>query len=532
MTTLTIHLRDDDRLASPPDGVRVRSLVVAAGGRNLLDGVSLSVRKGELFAIAGTSGAGKSTLLEAIAGIRRISSGTVEVDGSAIWSTESIGFVPQDDIVHRDLPLATGLRFAAQLRLPSGTDRAEIHEVVDRVLRDLRLDGVSSTRVGDLSGGQRKRASIAMELLTRPEVLLLDEPTSGLDAATAAEVMAILRSLSSEGTTVVVTTHHLDELDRVDRFAFMTTGGSVEFVGSTADAREALGSDDLIGLYSDHLPSAPVAPSADHALGAPIAATPPRRRASRRPGSLHRWWVLTRRSIALLGANPLTLAILIGSPAMVISMMVILFPAAGAEATWSASASVQLPFWTAFAAFFFGLTAGLLQIVPEASIAARERRVGVGATTYVLSKVAALTPTLLGVSAGLLLALAAFDRLPTVPGWSPISLVVTVLLLASSALALGLLASALVRDSAQAALALPMLCFPQVLFAGAVVSVDDMAPAGRFLSNGMSTRWGFEGITDSLGLGAATTPTGVWIILTAITVGLLALTVMAVRTRR
>src|SRR5690606_15914663 len=133
--------------------------------------------------------------------------------------------------------------------------------------------------------------------------------------------------------------------------------------------------------------------------------------------------------------------------------------------------ALQLPFWTAFAAFFFGLTAGLLQIVPEAAIAARERRAGVGATSYVLSKVASLAPALVVVSVGMLLALHGFDRLPAVPGWSPGALVVTVLLAATSALALGLLASAAVRDSAQATLALPMLCFPQVLFAGAVVAV-------------------------------------------------------------
>jgi ABC-type multidrug transport system ATPase subunit len=487
-------------------GIRVDRLVVTAGGATVIDDVSLSIGAGEIFAIAGLSGAGKSTLLEAVAGVRPAAGGTVEVTGGSAGAAP-VGFVPQDDIVHRALPLVTSLRYAARLRLPAGSGAAAVEAAVARVLRDLGLESVATVRVGDLSGGQRKRASIAMELLTHPDVILLDEPTSGLDPATAAEVMAILRSLSAAGTTVVVTTHHLAELDKVDRFAFLGAGGRVLFSGTADDARLATGSADLTELYRGRLTPRPAPPAAHDpvVLRSPLvvrtAAPTPRRgpRAARSGGAMGRWRVLTRRSLALLAADRLTLAILFGSPALVITMMVVLFPAAGAEDTWSASATVQLPFWTAFAAFFFGLTAGLLQIVPEAAIAARERRAGVGATVYVLSKLAALAPALVAVSVGMLVALYAFDRLPTTPGWSPMAVVLTVLLLAASALALGLLASALVRDSAQAALALPMLCFPQVLFAGAVVSVDDMAPAGRFLSHGMSTRWGFEGSPTASG---------------------------------
>src|SRR5690606_9976253 len=140
------------------------------------------------------------------------------------------------------------------------------------------------------------------------------------------------------------------------------------------------------------------------------------------------------------------------------------------------------------------------------------------ASAYVLSKVASLAPALVLVSIGMLLALHGFDRLPAAPGWSPGALVVTVLLAATSALALGLLASAAVRGSAQATLALPMLCFPQVLFAGAVVAVDDMAPAGRLLSHAMSTRWAFEGIAGSLGLDGPTTPAGTWAVLAGVAV--------------
>ena len=177
--TDTIDLRPAGP-AGPPDqadqpttpGVAVDVLAVTrrAGGRQLLHEVSFSVAPGELVALVGGSGAGKTTLLEIIAGLRLPSAGAVLHDGAAMahGTDAQIGFVPQDDIIHRDLPLRRTLRYAAGLRLPAGTDAATIARTVDETLRDLDLADRSDVRVGNLSGGQRKRASIAVELLTRP----------------------------------------------------------------------------------------------------------------------------------------------------------------------------------------------------------------------------------------------------------------------------------------------------------------------------------------------------------------------------
>jgi hypothetical protein len=199
--------------------------------------------------------------------------------------------------------------------------------------------------------------------------------------------------------------------------------------------------------------------------------------------------------------NRLTLAVLIGSPVLVITMMAVLFrPGAFAAGATSDAQATQTVFWLAFAGFFFGLTYGLLQIVGEMPILRRERLAGLHVSAYVGAKVAVLTPVLLAVAAGMLAVLRALDRLPSADGGVYTALLVTLTLEALAALTLGLLASASVTDAAQATLALPMLCFPQVLFAGAIVPVPDMATPGRAMSVGLANRWAFESLGRALGL--------------------------------
>jgi hypothetical protein len=199
--------------------------------------------------------------------------------------------------------------------------------------------------------------------------------------------------------------------------------------------------------------------------------------------------------------NRLTLAVLLGSPLLVTAMMATLFPAgsfAGADA--GGLGPVQLTFWLAFAGFFFGLTYGLLQVVVERPVLERERFAGVSVGAYLASKFLVLAPLLTGVAAVLLATLCLLDRLPGVGLTTLAALLATLVLEALSALALGLLASAVVRDAAQATLALPMLCFPQVLFAGAVVPVVAMTGTGRAISTVLADRWGFEALGRGLGL--------------------------------
>ena len=198
--------------------------------------------------------------------------------------------------------------------------------------------------------------------------------------------------------------------------------------------------------------------------------------------------------------NRLTLAILVGSPALVIGMFAVLFrPGAFDVEDPSPSSMVMIGFWVVFAAFFFGLTYGLLQICTERTILRRERLVGLRLDAYVASKVTVLVPLLFAVIVGMLAVLRLLDRLPSRPLPTYASLTVGLLLCAIAALALGLLTSASVGNEAQATLALPMLCFPAVLFSGAILPVHLMAPAGAALSIVVPSRWAFEAVGHDLG---------------------------------
>jgi len=221
-------------------------------------------------------------------------------------------------------------------------------------------------------------------------------------------------------------------------------------------------------------------------------------------------------------------------------------PGAFDGAATSAGEATQTVFWLAFAGFFFGLTYGLLQVVGEMAILRRERLAGLHVTAYVGAKVAVLTPALVMVAGGMLGVLRALDRLPAAGGDVYGTLLVTLTLEALAALALGLLASSAVTDAAQATLALPMLCFPQVLFAGAIVPVPDMAAPGRAMSFGLANRWAFESLGRALDLdrltasgsaasvGQATfagSPVEGWAVLAAFVVLLLGATVAVLHRR-
>lgn len=473
----------------------------------VLEDVSFSVAPGELVAVVGPSGAGKTMVLETIAGVAPAFAGSVSYDGVDLHANLStfrgvIGYVPQDDIIHADLPLRHTLRYAARLRLPSSTTAAEIDDAVTAAIGTVGLEEQAGVRVGALSGGQRKRASIAVELLTQPRLFFLDEPTSSLDPAASGQLLAHLRRLADRSTTVVFTTHSIDDLARCDRIVFMARGGRVGFVGTVEAALREFGASSLQEIYlllaEGSRVAAPPRPPVSHPpLVRQAASTVPRRPVA---NALTQWAVLTRRTLETFVRNPLTLAILLASPVLVVGMFAILFrPGAFDFRDPSPSSMVMIGFWVVFAAFFFGITYGLLQICIEHTIVRRERLVGLRLGAYVASKVTVLVPFLLVVIVAMLGVLRLLNRLPQRPLSTYASMTTTLLLCAIAALALGLLTSAAVRNVAQATLALPMLCFPAVLFAGAVLPVHLMARAGAALSVLMPSRWAFDALGHDLG---------------------------------
>lgn len=231
--------------------IDVRNLGLSIGGTRILDDVSLSLESGELVALLGPSGSGKSSLLKAMTGTLP-AVGRVELCGRALFQEleemqRLIGYVPQDDVLHRTISVEKVLRYSAMLRLES-LDDARIDAEVERVLNAVDLAARRDVRVKSLSGGQRKRVSIAMELLAEPPLMFLDEPTSGLDPALEEQMMDLFRALTGPDRITVVTTHVMASLDRVD-LAVVLAKGRVVYVGPPADLTAFFDVDDLADVY-------------------------------------------------------------------------------------------------------------------------------------------------------------------------------------------------------------------------------------------------------------------------------------------
>jgi ABC transport system ATP-binding/permease protein len=247
--------RSETEAATRTGGLEVRGVqYVVDNGKKLLSDISLIARPGTLTAVIGGSGAGKSTLARLIAGYTTPSSGSVTFEGHDIHSEYAslrsrIGMVPQDDVVHRQLTVNQALSYAAELRLPPDTTKADRAKVVSQVLEELDLTKHADTRVDKLSGGQRKRASVALELLTGPSLLILDEPTSGLDPALDHQVMMMLRQLADAGRVVIVVTHMLSYLDICDQLLLVAPGGKTAYSGPPDGIGEVMGTTNWAKIF-------------------------------------------------------------------------------------------------------------------------------------------------------------------------------------------------------------------------------------------------------------------------------------------
>ncbi|MEV0272500.1 ATP-binding cassette domain-containing protein [Hamadaea sp. NPDC050747] len=229
-------------------------ITVDVGKATLLDDVSFALQQGTLLGIIGPSGCGKSTLVKAMTGFQKPSRGELLYDGRDLYEHYSelrhrIGMVPQDDVLHRQLTVQRALRFSASLRFADDVPRRQRKQRVADVLELLGLRERARQRIDTLSGGQRKRTSVALELLTEPSLLALDEPTSGLDPALDKEVMRELRLLADRGRTVVVVTHSVLHLDICDRVLVMCMGGHMGYFGPPDEVLPFFGAEDYADVF-------------------------------------------------------------------------------------------------------------------------------------------------------------------------------------------------------------------------------------------------------------------------------------------
>jgi ABC-type multidrug transport system ATPase subunit len=515
--------------------------VTVGGGKRLLAEVDLAILPGELVGLMGPSGAGKSTLISALNGYLPPSEGGVTINGRDLYAHYDefrgmIGYVPQDDIMHADLTVAEALYFSARLRLPSDHSDAEIRDRIATVLDDLGLTESARTRIGNaerrgISGGQRKRVNVAMELLTDPPVLFLDEPTSGLSSEDALTLMQLLRRLADAGKTIVLTIHQpsldvyrlMDSLIVVGKDSDSRTGGRVAYYGpafpdaiaffdhdeaSRDDGRAPQSADGVLrGLgrrpvadwISEYRASHHHAIYVTDRLGAaPTADRPPLRR-HRAARGISQFLTLTRRGLAVKLKDTWNTGILLLQAPLIALLIGLLFGSKLQKyVDMSTFAEVAGPvattmFLLGVAAIWFGCSNAAREIVAEMAIYRRERMVGLGIPSYVASKLAILG-LLCSFQCAVLLGIVGFFG-KVAAAWSTMYL--SLFVAAFVGVAIGLLVSALARSGEVAAGVLPLVIIPMVIFGGVLLPLPDLPRRPlpmNLVAQTMPSRWAFESL--------------------------------------
>ena len=529
------------------DGVRLtREVGQGARKKRILDNVSISILPREFVALVGASGAGKTTLMMALNGFVRADQGQVLVNGEDLYQhfdlyRTLIGYVPQDDIIHKDLTVAEALRYAARLRLPPDTSAQEIEQRIDQVLQEVGMLAQKDQVISSLSGGQRKRVNIAVELLADPCLFFLDEPTSGLDPGLEKKMMHTLRHLADGGRTVVLVTHATANIAQCDHVCFMAQGRMV-FFGPPHEALKFFGvtSGDFADIYTQlDDPNPKVArqkaadwegrfkasPQYQQYVASRIQAVPQVQRqaartvAGKRPrvNPFLQFFILTRRYLNLVLRDKLLLTILLAvMPVIALLLMLI------AESHWLVGNTVAeieqqlatvtpghsvsyslvgksqtLLMMLALASVLLGLFGSAYEIVKERPIYLRERMVTLRLLPYLTSKVAVLGAFALLQCMLLLLVLALKIRLPRegVIFPAPVEFYITLVLGAWAAIMLGLMVSALVPNNNSVIYVVLLLLFFQIIFSGVLF---ELPQATRPLSNFTLSRWA----TQALGISA------------------------------
>ncbi|MET7829692.1 MULTISPECIES: FHA domain-containing protein [unclassified Streptomyces] len=496
--------------------------VTVDGGKQILKDVSFGVPEKSLVAVIGPSGSGKSTLLKALTGYRPANQGDVLYDNRNLYKQfaelrQRIGLVPQDDILHKELTVKKALKYAAKLRFPADTTGQEREARIDEVLRELKLDVHKEKKVTSLSGGQRKRVSVALELLTKPSLIFLDEPTSGLDPGMDRDVMQLLRGLADDGRTVLVVTHSVAELAICDKLLVMAPGGSVAYFGPPEEALNFFGYETWADVFSafenyrdydwagrwkgsQHYQMY----AADIDAVAPQSTQMPSAQAMK-PPKPQSWGsqltTLIRRYASVIASDKGFLALTVILPAVLGSVSLLIdngktllvndkvLPSGVHVANGTATTVLLI---LAVGACFAGAANSVRELIKERVIYERERATGLSRSAYLMSKVIVLgVVTLLQ---GALVGAIGFGS-RTVPdeglilkSLPKVELTIPIMALGFASMMFGLVISSLVKTAEKTMPLLVMFAIVQVVFTGCLFILNGTVGVNQF-SYLMPARW-------------------------------------------
>ena len=525
----------DTRSETRIDAVNITEEVPSLWGNGtfkLLDQVSLAIEPNEFVGLLGPSGAGKSTLMNALNGMKRTTGGQVFINNLDLYHhlysiKQSIGYVPQDDIIHRELTCYNTLYYVARLRLSRDIHAEDINQIVNEVLEVTGLTDRRDALISQLSGGQRKRVSIAVELITKPSLIFLDEPTSGLDPAAEERIMKLFRQIAESGRTVIMTTHAMENVHLFDKIVLLMRGKLI-FCGTPDEALEFAGVTNFIELYNklEHPPEVEAAtpPNATKAerrayekrrneileaaadewrqrfstteaytrcVAGPLSHLQERGEMSSavygRPGIIDVFWqwaTLLERYARVMASDRLNLLILfIQAPIIALLTCLVVNTQDSRDFTYFVLALV--PVW-------FGTSVAAREIVKERSVFKRERMVNLGLLPYVGSKLFALS-SIVSLQCFLLfgtLKLFDFANVIEVPGVAGgLAQWLIMVLTGVVGIALGLFVSVLVKTSEVATSIVPLILIPQILLCGLVGVPHGLS---RIAGAAMPATWSFD----------------------------------------
>jgi ABC-type multidrug transport system ATPase subunit len=519
-------------------------LVVEVGGHRILDEVGFALEPSRILAVVGTSGSGKSTLLNALTGFRPADSGSVVFGGRDLYAAyddlrSRMGLVPQADILHTQLTVRQALGYEAELRFPNDVSREKRKARVEEVMAELHLSERADVRIDSLSGGQRKRVSVASELLTQPTLLFLDEPTSGLDPGNEADLMVLLRELARAGRTVVVVTHSVQSLDLCDRVVVMAPGGRLGFYGPPSDALRYFGEVAGATTYADMFHQLEERRDVDwkarfradpsfgryvqEPLGSPDLEAVPRRPNIDPPPAptpvAHQLWVLVRRYLAVIRADRgFLIALALQAP--IFGLLFSLMNSSNVMTTNDALNASVLIWLVIVGATWLGTSNAIREIVKELPIYHRERAIGLSAGAYVMSKVivlgviTAIQTAILVPIALRLQTLPAVDELGSLPVQLAVpvhiaptgvflpaqlsELVVVAIAVGIASMGLGLLVSALAGGVDRAATLLPIVLVAQVIVSAPLGASSNVIL--RDVGYVLSAQWGMAAAGSTVDL--------------------------------